>query len=53
MCVKVMWIQQECSMFDDIKRPIYQNIKETKTLNFNQRVIKFFSFHVRLTIRVL
>ena len=32
---------------------IYQNIRGMEILHFNQRVIKFYSFHVGLTIRVL
>ena len=32
---------------------IYQNINGMKILHFNQRLIKFYSFHVRLTVRVL
>ena len=40
-------------MFDEMKRAIYQNIKGIKIQRFNQRVLKFCSFHVRITIRVL
>ena len=35
-----------------MKKAIYQNIKGKKILHLNQRVVKFYFFHVRLTKRV-
>ena len=40
-------------MFDQTNRAIYQNIKGIKILHLIQRGVKFSSFHVRLTIRLL
>ena len=40
-------------MFDSMNRAIYQTIKRIKTLHLREKSVKFCSFHVRLTIRVL
>ena len=40
-------------MFDSMNRAIYQTIEGIKTLHLSEKSVKFCSFHVRLTIRVL
>ena len=40
-------------MFDQMNRALYQNIKGIKILRLIQKVLSFYSFDVRLTIRVL
>ena len=40
-------------MFDETNTAIYQNIRGIKILHSIERVVKFYSLHHRLTIRVL
>ena len=39
-------------MFDSMNRVIYQNMNGIKILHLIQRVVKFYSFDIRITIRV-